>query len=80
MLCRQQNIRITGYVYSATETFSCSSKFIYSSILHIPTVVSVIVAVENPKQGLKNLAVGHSNVLLMSHSHEKEDPSSFVVC
>lgn len=28
---------------------------------------------------LKNLAVGHSNVLLMSHSHKKEDTSSFVV-
>lgn len=57
MLCSQQSIRIPGYVYSATETLGCSSKFIFSSVLHIPTVVSMTGAMQNPKSGLEDLAV-----------------------
>lgn len=56
---------------SARETLDCYSKFIFPSILHIPCVVSVIVDVENPKSGLKNLGLGCSNVL-MCHSHKKD--------
>lgn len=48
--------------------------FFFCSVLHIPTVFSVIVAMQNPKPGLENLVVAHSNVLLICYSHRKETP------